>query len=306
MTGEAEDMQASFFYLTISLIFSIVFVYLVLAAQFESWLHPFTILLTLPLAAVGAYGILYGLNMTFSVFTFIGTIMLVGLVTKNGILLIDYANVLVARGNRVMEAAREAGKVRFRPVLMTAMSTILGMMPIALGYGAGGESRAPMGWSVAGGMFTATGLTLVVIPVVYTLFDDMRTWIRKHPWDLLRILLGVALVAAAGWLVWFPVNMGWGGFFLVASWVSSLVYLILAYGIFANRKWGYYLGMALGAIALIKGVLLWISLPLLLHYLPGGMDAVGTGQIIVLFAVVILVLLNLSGVRGRLLAEESL
>lgn len=303
MTGEAEDMQESFFYLTFSLIFAIVFVYLVLAAQFESWLHPFTILLTLPLAAVGAYGILYGLNMTFSVFTFIGTIMLVGLVTKNGILLIDYTNVLVARGHRVMEAAREAGKVRFRPVLMTAMSTILGMMPIALGYGAGGESRAPMGWSVAGGMFTATGLTLVVIPVVYTLFDDFRNWIRNRPWDLLRILHGIVMLVIAGWFIWFPIKMDGRGPYLIASWFSSIVFLIYAYGVFRSRKWGYYLGMILGATAFILGAV--FSLSLFVDYLPGGIDPVATGQMSVLFGLLSILVLNLQGVRERLLTEES-
>ncbi len=201
-SGEAQDMQESFYYLTISLVFAIVFVYLVLAAQFESWLHPFTIMMTLPLATAGAYGALYLLDMTFSVFVFIGTIMLIGLVTKNGILLIDYANIFVERGHNVVEAAREAGRIRFRPVLMTAVSTILGMMPIALGYGAGGESRAPMGWTVAAGMFTASALTLIVIPVVYTLVADAVRWLTENSWKSLQTFLGLVLLAAGSWMSW--------------------------------------------------------------------------------------------------------
>ncbi len=173
--GQADVFQESFFYLTITISFSVVFIYLVLSAQFESFLHPFTILLTLPLATIGAFGSLYLLGMTFNIFSFIGLIMLLGMVTKNAILLIDYTNVLVARGRPVVDAALEAARTRFRPVLMTAISTILGMMPIALGYGAGGEARSPLGVSVAAGMAASTVLTLVVIPVLYVIFDAAQT-----------------------------------------------------------------------------------------------------------------------------------
>ncbi len=174
LTGQADTYRESFYYLTMTIMFSVVFIYLVLAAQFESFLHPFTILMTLPLATVGAFGSLWILGMTFNIFSFIGTIMLLGLVTKNAILLVDYANVLVGRGRGVVEAAREAARTRFRPVLMTAISTMLGMMPIALGFGAGGEARAPLGVSVAAGMLASTALTLLVIPVVYTLMDRLQ------------------------------------------------------------------------------------------------------------------------------------
>jgi len=174
MAGQAQDFQESFYYLTIALVMSVVFIYLVLAAQFESLLHPFTILLALPLSAVGAFGSLWLLGMEFSVFAFIGLIMLMGLVTKNAILLVDYTLVLEARGRDTISAAKEAARVRFRPVLMTAISTILGMMPIALGFGAGGEARSPLGVSVAVGIGSSTLLTLVVIPVVFTLFDAAR------------------------------------------------------------------------------------------------------------------------------------
>ena len=133
----------------------------------------------LPLAGIGTFGALYALGMTFSMFTFIGLIMLLGLVTKNAILLLDYANVLAARGRSTIEAARESARVRFRPVLMTAISTVLGMMPIALGFGAGAEARSSLGVSVAAGMLASTALTLLVIPVVYTLFDQLQAWVLR-------------------------------------------------------------------------------------------------------------------------------
>jgi len=180
ITGQSQDFKESFYHLTVALIFAVIFIFLILSGQFESFLHPLTILMSLPLAGIGAFGALYALGMTLSIFSFIGIIMLLGLVTKNAILLVDYANVLVARGYTVMEAARHAGMVRFRPVLMTAISTILGIMPIALGFGAGGEARAPMGVCICAGMFAATALTLLVIPVVYTLFDALQRKILAY------------------------------------------------------------------------------------------------------------------------------
>ncbi|MFW5931772.1 MAG: efflux RND transporter permease subunit [Desulfohalobiaceae bacterium] len=177
LSGMSQVFEESFYYLTITIIFSIIFIYLVLSAQFESFILPLTIMTALPLATVGAFGSLWLLDMNFSVLAFIGLIMLMGLVTKNSILLVDYTNVLVARGKTPVQAAQEAGKERFRPVLMTAISTILGMMPIALGYGAGGEARAPLGVSVLAGMFSATALTLIVTPVVYTLFSQLQDFI---------------------------------------------------------------------------------------------------------------------------------
>ena len=194
ITGQSRDFRESFFYLTMAMVFAVIFIFLVMSGQFESFLHPLTILMSLPLAGVGAFGALWAMNMTINIFSFIGIIMLLGLVTKNAILLVDYANVLVARGNPVMEAARLAARTRFRPVLMTAISTILGMMPIALGYGAGGEARAPMGIAISMGMFAATALTLLVIPTVYTLFDALQ---RKILANRLASLAAAALIAAA-------------------------------------------------------------------------------------------------------------
>ena len=132
VAGQAQDFKESFFYLTIALVFSIVFIYLVLSAQFESFLHPLTILVSLPLAGIGAFGALWALGMTFNIYSFIGVIMLLGMATKNAILLIDFTNVLRQRGYELIEAAKEAARIRLRPVLMTTFSTVLGMLPIAL------------------------------------------------------------------------------------------------------------------------------------------------------------------------------
>jgi multidrug efflux pump len=172
--GQSQLFAESFYYLSLVIVFAVVFIYLVLAAQFESFIHPFTIMTALPLATVGAFGSMWLLGLTLNVFAFIGLIMLVGLVTKNAILLIDYTNVLVARGLSPMAAAQEAGRARFRPVLMTAISTVLGLTPLALGLGAGGEARMPLGVAVGSGLLASTALTLVVIPVVYTLFDRLQ------------------------------------------------------------------------------------------------------------------------------------
>ena len=174
--GQAREFEESFRYLFIAVGLSVVFVFLVLAAQFESFVHPFTIMLAVPLAAVGAAGALWLFGMTLNIYSFIGLIMLLGMATKNSILLIDYTNILVARGEHPHVAARRAAHVRFRPVVMTTMSTVLGIMPIAIGIGAGGEARMPLGVSVAAGLLATTFLTLLVVPVVYTLVDDGWRW----------------------------------------------------------------------------------------------------------------------------------
>jgi HAE1 family hydrophobic/amphiphilic exporter-1 len=179
LTGPAQAMQESFGYLFFALVLAIVIVYMVLASQFESFAHPFTIMLSLPLSVIGAVGALVAFGMTLSIFTMIGIILLMGLVTKNGILLVDYTNTLRKRGVERGEAVRKAGPVRLRPILMTTCAMIFGMLPVALGTGSGSESRAPMAIAVIGGLVVSTLLTLVVVPVVYTLVDDLshpRTW----------------------------------------------------------------------------------------------------------------------------------
>jgi HAE1 family hydrophobic/amphiphilic exporter-1 len=171
--GMAQVMEESFGYMGIALILAILCVYMILAAQFDSFIHPFTIMLSLPLSVVGAFGGLFVSGMTLNIFSMIGVIMLMGLVTKNAILLVDFTNQLKAQGRSTVEALLEAGPVRLRPILMTTLAMIFGMLPVALALGEGGEVRAPMAVTVIGGLITSTLLTLVVVPVVYTLVDGM-------------------------------------------------------------------------------------------------------------------------------------
>ncbi|MDI6783382.1 MAG: efflux RND transporter permease subunit, partial [bacterium] len=172
-TGMAEIMAETFSSIGLALILAIIMVYMILASQFESFIHPFTIMLSLPLAIVGALGALLLTGKTLNMFSLIGLIMLMGLVTKNAILLVDYTNTLRKRGIARNEALLQAGPVRLRPILMTTAAMIFGMLPIALQLGAGGEMRAPMAICVIGGLITSTLLTLLVVPVVYTLLDDL-------------------------------------------------------------------------------------------------------------------------------------
>lgn len=173
--GMADVMQEAFANLMFALFLAVVIVYMVLASQFESFLHPLTIMMSLPLSIVGALGALVALGHTMSIFTMIGIIMLMGLVTKNAILLVDFTNLLRTRdGMGVNAALLKAGPIRLRPILMTTLAMIFGMLPIALGTGAGSESRSPMAVAVIGGLTTSTLLTLVVVPVVYTFMDELR------------------------------------------------------------------------------------------------------------------------------------
>jgi multidrug efflux pump subunit AcrB len=148
---------------------AIVFIYLVLSAQFESFIHPFTILLSVPLAVFGALLTLYLFGQSLNIYSQIGLIMLIGLVTKNAILIVEFANQQQEKGLSLFDAVVEAATIRLRPILMTSFSTIFGILPIALGLGAGGESRQPLGMVVVGGVLFSTFLTLVIVPVVYTL-----------------------------------------------------------------------------------------------------------------------------------------
>ncbi len=186
-TGSADMMAETFANIMFCLFLAVVLTYMVLAAQFESFLHPFTIMLSLPLSIGGAFGGLWLTGRTLNIFSMIGMVMLMGLVTKNAILLVDYTNLLRREGMDKDEALLRAGPVRLRPILMTALSTIAGMLPVAAGLGAGAESRAPMGACVVGGMITSTMLTLVVIPVVYSLIDETRGWIPS----LIRLLTSI-------------------------------------------------------------------------------------------------------------------
>lgn len=184
--GESRDLREAGNEVFFVMILALLFVYMVLAAQFESIVHPFTVMLAVPLAAVGAFGLLWIFNwlgkaglitplpaMNINLFSQIGLVLLIGLVTKNSILLVEFANQRREAGIKAHDAMVEAGVVRLRPILMTAFSTIAGILPIAIGFGAGAESRRPMGMAVVGGMLTSTFLTLLVIPVVYTILSDL-------------------------------------------------------------------------------------------------------------------------------------
>jgi hydrophobic/amphiphilic exporter-1 (mainly G- bacteria), HAE1 family len=172
--GMAEVMQESFGYLLFALLLGIVMAYMILASQFESFIHPVTVLLSMPLSFIGAFGALFITGKTLSIFSIIGLILLMGLVKKNAILLVDYTNVLRGRGMARREAILQAGPVRMRPILMTTFAMIFGMLPIALGVGEGAETRAPMGIAVIGGLLTSLFLTLVVVPSAYDIFDDWQ------------------------------------------------------------------------------------------------------------------------------------
>jgi multidrug efflux pump len=174
LAGEARDLRDTAAGVTFAFIFALLLIYFALSAQFESFRDPLAILLTVPLALVGALGSLWITGQTINIFSQIGMIMLIGLVTKNGILIVEFANQQRARGLAPLEAALEAAVLRFRPVLMTSLSTILGVLPIALALGAGSESRKSMGIAVMGGLLIGTMLTLLVIPAVYSMITSRR------------------------------------------------------------------------------------------------------------------------------------
>jgi multidrug efflux pump len=167
--GESLEYKSSSSALYFMFILALIFIFLVLSAQFESFIHPFTILLSVPLAVFGALLTLYIFGESLNIYSQIGLIMLIGLVTKNAILIVEFANQQQAKGLSFKEAVVEAATIRLRPILMTSFSTIFGILPIAIGLGAGGESRRPLGLVVVGGMLFSTFLTLIVVPVVYTL-----------------------------------------------------------------------------------------------------------------------------------------
>jgi HAE1 family hydrophobic/amphiphilic exporter-1 len=171
LAGQSEEMAVSFRSLIFALLLAVFLVYLVMASQFESFLHPFVILLTIPLALIGAVLALGVTGSSISVVVFIGAILLAGIVVNNAIVLIDFINKLRARGMSKVEAIMEGGKLRLRPIMMTTITTALGLLPLALGFGEGAEIRSPMAITVIGGLLVSTLLTLVVIPVVYSVLD---------------------------------------------------------------------------------------------------------------------------------------
>ena len=178
-TGSTKDMAEAFGYAVSALLLAVVFIYMILASQFKSFLQPLALMTALPLTLIGVVLALLIFNSTLSMFSVIGVVMLMGLVTKNAILLVDFAIRAREDGMQRHEALLMAAKVRLRPILMTTLAMIFGMVPLALALSEGSEQRAPMGQAVIGGVITSSLLTLVVVPVVYCYMDDLAQWARR-------------------------------------------------------------------------------------------------------------------------------
>jgi multidrug efflux pump len=180
LAGDSREFRESGGALYFAFGVALLVVFMVLASQFESLVHPFTVLLAVPLAVTGALATLliaavfHRPGGTINLYSEIGMILLIGLVTKNSILLVEYSNQLKARGLSTIDAVIEAGRIRLRPILMTSVATIMGAIPVMIGVGAGSTSRRPLGYAIVGGIFFSTALTLFVVPVAYTLLDRLR------------------------------------------------------------------------------------------------------------------------------------
>jgi len=175
IAGDQQQMEDSFNAAVAALGMAVIFIYLILASQFGSFLQPLAIMASLPFTLIGVFIALLATGSTLNIFSIIGIIMLMGLVTKNAILLVDFTNHGMQQGKSRHDAILEAGQVRLRPILMTTMAMIFGMLPMAIGHADGGETNAPMGRAVIGGVITSTLLTLIVVPGIYTYLD---TWGR--------------------------------------------------------------------------------------------------------------------------------
>jgi HAE1 family hydrophobic/amphiphilic exporter-1 len=181
LSGEAEVMADSIKAMMRALAIAILLVFMILCAQYESYLAPMVIMAALPLSLTGAFGSLLITGQVMSVYTMIGIILLMGLVTKNGILLIDFAMQRMRDGLSVHDALLEAGPIRLRPILMTTFAAGGGMLPIAFGHGDGGEARSPMGVAVIGGLLMSTFLTLVVVPCFFSVVEELQDrWTHRR------------------------------------------------------------------------------------------------------------------------------
>jgi HAE1 family hydrophobic/amphiphilic exporter-1 len=189
-SGSTKNMKESFGYAVSALAMAVIFIYMILASQFRSFLQPLALMTSLPLTLIGVVLALMLFGSTLSMFSIIGIVMLMGLVTKNAILLIDFAirarePSVDADGRRVdgldrAQALLLAARVRLRPILMTTLAMVFGMVPLAFALTEGSEQRAPMGQAVIGGVITSSLLTLVVVPVVYCYLDDLAAWLRRR------------------------------------------------------------------------------------------------------------------------------
>ncbi len=179
MGGATKNMTESFGYAVSALALAVIFIYMILASQFASFLQPVAIMSALPMTLIGVFLALMVFRSTVNIFSIIGIIMLMGLVTKNAILLVDFANQMRLEGMQRTEALIEAAHVRLRPILMTTLAMVFGMLPLALALSEGSEQRSPMGQAVIGGIITSSLLTLVVVPVIYTYLDDLGQWFKQ-------------------------------------------------------------------------------------------------------------------------------
>ncbi|MDQ3138197.1 MAG: efflux RND transporter permease subunit [Gemmatimonadota bacterium] len=180
LAGESRELDESGSSLYFAFLLALLVVFMVLASQFESLVHPFTVLLAVPLAVTGALFTLKLAGATLNLYSQIGMILLIGLVTKNSILLVEYINQAKERGLDTVEAALESGRIRLRPILMTSVATVMGAVPIAFGLGAGSISRRPLGYAIIGGMVFSTLLTLYVVPAVYVIFDGFLSRLTRR------------------------------------------------------------------------------------------------------------------------------
>ncbi len=180
LAGESREFRESGSALAFAFLLALIVVYMVLASQFESLVHPFTVLLAVPLAVTGALVTLKLAGSTLNLYSQIGMILLIGLVTKNSILLVEYTNQLRAQGRELLAAVLEAGRIRMRPIVMTSVATIASAVPIALGLGAGSMSRRPLGYAIAGGVLVSTALTLFLVPTVYVILDRALARLRSR------------------------------------------------------------------------------------------------------------------------------
>jgi len=178
-SGSTKSMTDSFGYAISALVMAILFIYMILASQFKSFLQPLALMTSLPLTLIGVVLALLMFRSTLSMFSVIGIVMLMGLVTKNAILLVDFAIRMRETGMERGEALMVAAKVRLRPILMTTLAMIFGMIPLAFALTEGSEQRAPMGQAVIGGVITSSLLTLVVVPVAYCFMDDLAEWLKR-------------------------------------------------------------------------------------------------------------------------------
>ena len=172
--GQRQEMETSFGSMKLAIFLAIFMVYLVMASQFESLLHPLVIIFSIPLSMIGVLLTLYLFKIAISIVVLIGVILLAGIVVNNAIILVDYTNRLRRQGMTKLDALRLAAGIRLRPILMVTSTTILGLLPMAIGIGEGSELRTPMAITVIGGLFTSTLLTLLIIPAVYSLLDRGR------------------------------------------------------------------------------------------------------------------------------------